>query len=174
MGRKLIHGGGSAEIHHYLPGFVEKVISRDDLNNIPGVGENASLPLCAIVRTGHKNRGFAKVLGLHLTEKEYEMVQMLNFDGAIFKDVRMGKDASCPSISILKKEYRNLAGKVKLKEGPKAHVYTVLGMTEEEMIALGKDLGDKFAQKLGIPRITAEGINILPEGGFDPSAGRRK
>jgi len=59
----------SAEIHHYLPGFVEKVISRDDLNNIPGVGENASLPLCAIVRTGHKNRGFGQSFRAHLTEK---------------------------------------------------------------------------------------------------------
>lgn len=170
MGRKLTHGGGSAEIHHYLPGLVEKVISRDDLSTIPGVGEAASLPLCAIV----KGKGFAKVLGLHLTEKEYEMVQMLNFDGAVFKDVRMGKDASCPSISILKKEYRHLANKVKLKDGPRAHAYDILGITEEEMVALGKDLGDKFAQKLGIPRINAEGINTMPEGGFDPSAGRRK
>ena len=170
MGRKLTHGGGSAEIHHFLPGFVEKVISRDDLSTIPGIGEGAQLPLCTIV----KGKGFAKVLGLHLTEKEYEMVQMLNFDGAVFKNVRMGKDSSCPSISVLKKEYHKLAAKIKLKDGPKAHVYDILGITEKEMVELGQKMGDEIAQKLGIPRTTIEGKNAALEGGFDPSSRRRK
>jgi len=61
LGRKLIH----AEVlpkYTLSPGFVEKVISRDDLNNIPELVKcfAAALRYC---KTGHKNRGFAKVLG---------------------------------------------------------------------------------------------------------------
>ncbi len=136
MGRTLTTTGSYMEIHHYPHGFVERFIPKDKLSTIPGIDENAQRPLCVIIRTG-KERNYIKVLGLHLTEDEYRMVQALN--GELFQDVPYKKGDPSLLISLLKKPYRRLATRIKHQDGPHAHIYELLGMTEEEMIAFGKN-----------------------------------
>lgn len=172
LGRKLTPGGQFTEIHHYLPEYTEKVISKPKLSTIPGIGEAAQMPLCAVVRTGDMN-DYAKVLGLHLTEDEYRMVQALNFDGLVFEDTFTGEKDHSPRIPLLKEEYRELAAKNNHKDGTRAHVYDLLGINEEQMIAMGRQLGDEIAMKLGIQRTTIEGKHHdAPEG--DHGHRRRK
>jgi len=143
------------EIHHYPEGFVEKVISKDELRTVPGIGE-VQLPLCAITKTGNAE-DYAKVLALHLSEDEYRMVQMLNFNGAVFQDKFTGEEGFSPRISLLRKEYGNLGKVAEFREDKPQHVYDLLGITEEEMIRRGRIMGDEIAMALGIQRTTAEG-----------------
>lgn len=172
LGRKLTPGGRYAEIHHYLDGFEELIIPRDLLNTIPGI-DQARLPLCAIVTT-EKNDAYTKVLGLHLTESEYAMVKALNFDGNVFQDTFSGIGDSGPLISLLRHDYRMLATRVKHKDGPHAHVYDLLSITEEEMMHLGKTLGDEIAKNLGLPRTTVEGTQTSPEGRHHHGHGKER
>jgi hypothetical protein len=155
LGRVLTPGGRYTEIHDYLDGYVEKVISQDELRTVPGIGE-VRMPLCTIVKTGLKE-DYAKVLALHLTEDEYKMVQMLNFGELVFEDQYTGEKNLSPRISLLKKELSSLGKIAEFKDSKPQHVYDLLGITEEEMIHLGKIMGDEIAKELGIKRTTIEG-----------------
>jgi hypothetical protein len=163
LGRNLIRTGRYTEMHDYLEGFVEKVISKDELRTIPGIGEAAQMSLCAVVKTVD-GENYAKVLALHLTEDEYRMVQMLNFDGLVFQDEYTRERNFSPRISLLRDEYSNLGKVAEFKDDKPQHVYALLGITEEKMIHLGKIMGDEIAAKLGIQHTTIEGAPAAPEG----------
>lgn len=171
MGRTLTPGGQYTEIHDYLHGFVERFIPTDKLSTILETNETAQRPLCVIIKTGNENN-YVKVLGLHLTEDEHRMVQALN--GDLFQDVPYKKGDSSLLISLLKKNYRKLATRIKHKDGPRAHIYDLLDMTEEEMVTLGKQRGNEIAAKLGIQRTHAEGTQAAPESGHHHGHGKER